>query len=947
MRNFYYTISLSVLFSFLFAQKKWTNSNEFKIEGYSQITHLPMHVSFDRSKRMSKLSFSDWMKQKLVSQEDVSFALVDEVKTDPLGYTHSRLQQYYKGYKIEGADLRLHAKNDEVESFNGEWYDVVDVSNSIILSEKQALQYALQKVKAKKYKWHNKAETAHMQAVLNNPNFNYSPIGELCIFPLVDASDKLQKFSFAYKFNIYAEEPLYRANVYVDATTGTILAEQSTLCHFDEVGVANTKYSGTQSITTDNYGQGYRLRESGRGLGIETYNLSNGTNYGSVSDFTNSVNTWTTTNNDQAATDAHFGAEATYDYFKQQHQRNSLDGNGYKLLSYVHYGTSFANAFWDGQRMTYGDGSSASGLSIMTALDVCGHEITHGVIERTANLYKNSEAGAINESFADIFGTCVEWFARPTQHDWIMGKDITINGLGMRNMSNPNQFSHPDTYKGTFWSNTAVVSTNSGPCNYWFYLLCEGGSGTNDISQAYTITPITMQKAASIAYRALTVYMTASTDYANLRNYTIQAAKDLYGECSNEVVQTTNAWYAVGVGNTYPAANNGTDFTAYQLSSCSLPAQIYFENKTIAGQSYKWDFGDGTVGISNLNPTHTYTANGTYSVKLVSIGCGVSAKDSVIKSDYISINAPSAPLVSDAFVCSGLPATFSATASGSIAWYDALTPMNNLLGIGTPFVTPTLTTNTTYYAITTSTFSSIYGGPANNTIFGGGSNFNTNAEKYLIFDVYQPCYLKSVLVYAGSAGNRIIELRDSKSNAIQSATVAIAAGTQTVNLNFKLSPGSNYRLGVNGSTINMFRNNSGSGYPYDIGGIVSIKSSDVGNNYYFFFYNWQIQQDNCQSLPSAVTANVSVCSGVDEQDLNSSIKMFPNPAREELEIELANNLEALGMVEIYDTMGKLVMKQTIHSSHIFLDVANLSSGVYTCFVLVGENTRVVKRFVKE
>jgi len=947
MKNFYYAISLSVLCSFVFAQGKWTNLRGIKIEGFSKMTNLPMQVSFHSSKRLSRLSFPDWMKQEMASDENISFASNDEVKTDPLGFTHSRLQQYYKGYKIEGADLRLHAKNDEVQSFNGEWYDVVDISNSINLSEKQALQYALKKVKAKKYKWDNKAETAHMQTVLNNPNFNYNPVGELCVFPTSNTITKKMSFLFAYKFNIYAEEPLYRANVYVDAATGTILAEQSTICHFDEVGVANTKYSGTQSITTDNFGLGYRLRESGRGLGIETYNLSNGTNYGSVSDFTSSVNTWTITNNDQAATDAHFGAEATYDYFMQQHQRNSLDGNGYKLLSYVHYGSSFANAFWDGQRMTYGDGSSASGLSIMTALDVCGHEITHGVIERTANLYKNSEAGAINESFADIFGTCVEWFARPLQHDWIMGKDITINGLGMRNMSNPNQFSHPDTYKGTFWSNTAVVSTNSGPCNYWFYLLCEGGSGTNDMSQAYTVTPITMQKAASIAYRALTVYMTASTDYPNLRNYTIQAAKDLFGECSNEVVQTTNAWYAVGVGNAYPATNNGTDFTSYQLSSCSLPAHIYFENKTIAGQSYKWDFGDGTFGVTDLHPTHTYTANGTYSVKLVSLGCGPSAKDSVIKSDYISINAPSAPLISDLSVCNGLPAIITATTSGSIAWYDSPTLINNPLALGIPFVTPTLTTNTTYYAITTTSFSSIYGGPVNNTVFGGGSNFNTNAEKYLIFDVYQPCYLKSVLVYAGSSGNRMIELRDSKGNTIQSTTVNIAAGTQTVNLNFKLSPGSNYRLGVNGSTINMFRNNSGSGYPYDIGGIVSIKSSDVGNNYYFFFYNWQIQQDNCQSLPSAVTVNVSVCSGMDELKLNSNIRMSPNPANEELKIELADNLDPFGRVEIFDTMGKLVFQQSITSSYTKLDVTNLPSGVYTCCIMSGEHTRVVKRFVKE
>src|SRR5207253_148050 len=105
----------------------------------------------------------------------------------------------------------------------------------------------------------------------------------------------------------------------------------------------------------------------------------------------------------------------------------------------------------------------------------------------------------------------------------------------------------PDTYMGTgYYTGTADnggVHTNSGVSNYWFYLLTTGGSGTNDLSNAYSVTGIGITAAAKIAFRALTVYFTSSTNFANARNLTIQAAKDLYGVCSNEMIQTTKAWY--------------------------------------------------------------------------------------------------------------------------------------------------------------------------------------------------------------------------------------------------------------------------------------------------------------------------------------------------------------------------------------------------------------------
>jgi bacillolysin len=98
----------------------------------------------------------------------------------------------------------------------------------------------------------------------------------------------------------------------------------------------------------------------------------------------------------------------------------------------MHYSNNYVNAFWDGTRMTYGDGQVSQGFLIMTALDVCGHEISHGLTSFTSQLGGSgtSEADALNEGNSDIFGTTIEVFARPNQHDWIMGADITCNSSG-------------------------------------------------------------------------------------------------------------------------------------------------------------------------------------------------------------------------------------------------------------------------------------------------------------------------------------------------------------------------------------------------------------------------------------------------------------------------------------------------------------------------------------
>ena len=832
-----------------------------------KLTSIAQEYSYTKDKQIDFLRLSEnysvyesnteaFLKSSVLDA-DVS---VNKIKSevDELGFTHSRYQMFYKNTLINGAYIVTHSQNGKIVSMNGDLNSLKKPVNSIAINEQKAFTLALKKVNAVKYKWENKAEEKYLQQAFNNPDFTFYPKAELVLYKKENYAKQTSLVYYAYKFNIIADEPLYRANVIVDAQTGAILAEENLICTADVSSTANTKYSGVQTFTTDNVGAGsYRLRETSRGNGIETYNLNNTTTYTNT-DFTWTSTIWPTTAPNQVGTDAHWGAEKTYDYYSIIHSRNSIDNAGFKLISYVHYSNNYNNAFWNGSYMTYGDGDGTT-FTPLTALDVCGHEITHGLTSNTSNLTYSNESGALNESYSDIFGTCIENFGRPGNWDWKIGADITPGGAGLRNMQNPKLFTDPNTYNGQYWyvgaADNGGVHTNSGVSNYWFYLLTQGATGTNDVPNSYTVTGLGFSSASRIAFRALTVYYVPSTNFASARNLSIQAAKDLFGNCSNEVVQTTNAWYAVGVGPAY-SSTISSNFIANSTSFCSVPATINFNNTTANGNTYQWTFGDGTAVSTATNPAHTYTANGIYTVKLKSVGC-LGVTDSITKPAYITVSTPVNPTTTGASRCGTGTLTLNASGTAQLYWYSTPTPTGVPINIGTTYGTPTLASNTTYYVVNTSTNAAVFGAPTNSAI-GAGGNYNTSTA-YDIFDVVQPCTLRTVVAYASTAGNRTIELRNSLNAIITSTVVNMVIGTNTVNVNFALTPGSNYRLGLNvASTVNLFRNSAGAVYPYNIGGLVNITNSSAGTpGYFYFFYNWQVQKDNCTSAPVAVTATIS------------------------------------------------------------------------------------------
>ena len=344
-------------------------------------------------------------------------------------------------------------------------------------------------------------------------------------------------------------------HVITDATSGKKLYSYEGI----HTGTGTSQYSGTVPLGTTLSGSSYSLTDGGRG-GHKTYDLNGGTS-GTGTLFTDADDVWgsgTTANRQTAGVDAAYGAGVTWDFYKTEFGRNGIAGDGKAAYSRVHYGNAYVNAFWSDSCfcMTYGDG--ANNLKPLTSLDVAAHEMSHGLTASTAGLKYSRESGGLNEATSDILGTSVEFYANNSADagDYLIGEKIDINGNGtpLRYMDKPSK----DGGSADYWSRTVGrldVHYSSGPANHFFYLLSEGSGAKTINGVAYnsptsngsTVTGIGRAKAVQIWYKALTTYMTSSTDYAAARVATLQAATDLYGAGSAEYAAVASAWSAINV----------------------------------------------------------------------------------------------------------------------------------------------------------------------------------------------------------------------------------------------------------------------------------------------------------------------------------------------------------------------------------------------------------------
>jgi len=259
---------------------------------------------------------------------------------------------------------------------------------------------------------------------------------------------------------------------------------------------------------------------------------------------------------DHTVNEAFDGLGATYDFYKQVHSRNSIDGKGLRLDAIVHYGDGFNNAFWNGQVMVFGDGDEHLFTSFTKSLDVIAHELTHGVTENTAGLEYRKQSGALNESISDVFGCLVkQWMHQQdaASADWLIGAEVFTPGLegdALRSMKAPGtaydndiigkdpQPGHMENFQNlpdTPFGDNGGVHINSGIPNHAFYLAAVAIGGN------------AWDAAGHIWYETLVANTGPNAKFQDFADATVGVAGRLYGPSSQEQVAVREAWHEVGI----------------------------------------------------------------------------------------------------------------------------------------------------------------------------------------------------------------------------------------------------------------------------------------------------------------------------------------------------------------------------------------------------------------
>ncbi|MFF6999233.1 M4 family metallopeptidase [Streptomyces sp. NPDC008313] len=485
--------------------------------------------------------------------------VVRDVVKDADGTVHTRYERTYDGLPVLGGDLVVDtAKSGKTEG--------------VIKATRATIKVASLKPTVSAAKAQKQAEAAAKAQGAEKPAADRAR-------KVVWAADGKPVLAYETVVGGLQEDGTpNELHVITDADSGKKLYEYQGI----ETGTGHTTYSGTVTLGTSQSGSSYTLTDTARG-NHKTYNLNHGSS-GTGTLFTGSDDDWgngTSSSAETAGADAHYGAALTWDYYKNVHGRSGIRGDGVGAYSRVHYGNNYVNAFWDDSCfcMTYGDGSGNT--HPLTAIDVAGHEMSHGVTSNTAGLNYSGESGGLNEATSDIFGTAVEFYANNPSDvgDYLIGEEIDINGDGspLRYMDKP---SKDGASKDYWYSGIGGVDVHysSGPANHFFYLLSEG-SGSKVIngvtynsptSDGLPVTGIGRAKAEQIWFKALSTKFTSTTNYAGARTGTLAAAGELYGTTSAEYKAVQDAWAGVAVGSR--SGGGGGDGTTFEnTADVSIP----------------------------------------------------------------------------------------------------------------------------------------------------------------------------------------------------------------------------------------------------------------------------------------------------------------------------------------------------------------------------------------
>jgi C1A family cysteine protease len=376
--------------------------------------------------------------------------------------------------------------------------------------------------------------------------------------------------------------------------------------------------------------------------------------------------------------------------------------------------------------------------------------------------------------------------------------------------------------------------------------------------------------------------------------------------------------YKGGIPHDVPPIAN---FDALTTTSCSGIIQ-FDDASTNYPTSWLWNFGDGATSTLQ-NPSHTYNSSGTFNVTLTATNDF--GDNSITKSSFITINLATAPTTTDGACFGPCSVTLYASGSGTLNWYDAASG-GNLINTGTSYITPVLNNTTTYYVQSKVSQPAQSAGMAANTT--NGIYFNNAGSNWaLIFDAYTDITINSVVVYASGTASRTIWLNNSSGTLINSYTASIANGQQTVPINFSIPAGTGYQLGADG-TCNLWRESSGTTFPYTTAGLVSITGNTAAADRYYYFYDWQVQPQACLSPMVPVVANIDITTWISDNP-ESFFSVFPNPSSGSFDIKSSDPDFQNATVSITNILGDIVFEKNIqNNTTMHVDAANLNPGIY-------------------
>jgi Zn-dependent metalloprotease len=457
---------------------------------------------------------------------------LDDSSTDELGMTHARFTQVRSGVPVWGAELTAHFDPEGALTTVHGRYEPIDAIDAAPVVTPDGARAAVSA----------RLAAAHPDATLETAN----PLLVIDPGPWPRPSGTIARLAWRVEVRVYDAAAPARVELFVDARTGEVYRSADLLASLEGSGIGVLGETEPLSIT-EKRGRFYLEFVPSTGAAQRTDSAAGGTKLPGSEVSSDRPDRWDASGAGAgSAVDAHAFVAAAHAYYASTHGRDGWKGNGDGMRATVHFGRGFANAFFDGKQLVFGDGDGQTLLAPAGALDVVAHEFTHGVTETSSRLGMSGESGALNEGISDLFGCFVEHAVRGTRANWRVGDDVYLGGgHGLRDLAEPHRTNNPE--HASEWVDTSDdnggVHVNSTIVSHAGYLISEGGS--NGVSHL-RVTGVGLAAAQRIWYRALTRYLHPRSGVRDAADATITAARDLYGK-GTQVDRVRAAWQAMGV----------------------------------------------------------------------------------------------------------------------------------------------------------------------------------------------------------------------------------------------------------------------------------------------------------------------------------------------------------------------------------------------------------------